>query len=519
MFLYCIYICINKGMGVMEEEKNINWDKVNVMEPQDKEQISIRLDRDIVEFFKADGLGYQAKINGVLKSYTVYKKEQMKQKGIVIDKYKINGSKALSGEITVSGSKNSVLAMMAASILVDGDVYLKNVPNLRDVDTMILLLEKLGAEVKHYPHKHELIINTENVNDTCAPYDIVRKMRATYYVLAPLVSRFKQAQVSLPGGCVIGARPMDLHITALKKLGCDIELKDGYIHASVKKNIHGGEIELINQNYSDWKKKYGFLMRSNGATIQTLLASVKGKGKTIIKNASLSPEVDDLINMLNKMGAKIERDKKEDRTIYVEGVSKLKGCEYEVIGDRIEAGTYACAAAITKSKVKISKINPDYLTAFLDKLEEMGVPVDRRDDFFVVDARNATLKAVDVNVLSYPEFPTDLQAQFMTVLTQAKGISKITENIWENRFMHVPELRRMGADIRVENSNAYITGNTELKGTSVMSSDLRASSSLVLAGLVAKGETEVLRIYHLDRGFERFEDKLQSVGADIKRIK
>lgn len=416
-----------------------------------------------------------------------------------MEKFVIIGGKKLSGSVEISGAKNSVLALMPATILASGTYKIYNTPDLRDVKTMSQVLMEMGIDVKF--ESHVLTINTENISKFEAPYELVKKMRASIYVLGPLVGRFGYARVSLPGGCAWGPRPVDLHIEGIRKLGAEIDLDSGYIVAKANQ-LHGTKIHLDKP--------------SVGATGNIMMASVLAKGTTVIENAAKEPEIVQLGEFLNSMGAKISglgTDK-----IEIEGVDELHPADVETIPDRIEAGTFLVAGAITSGKIKIEKCNPSHLEAVLIKLEDAGCHLNIGKDFVELEAPDE-IKPVDVTTAVYPGFPTDMQAQWIALMSIAKGTSVITETIFYDRFKHVPELVRLGADIEVNENVAIVRGVEKLKGAKVMSTDLRASASLILAGLVAEGKTEVLRIYHIDRGYERIEEKLQRLGAQIWREK
>jgi len=414
----------------------------------------------------------------------------------------IEGGDKLSGEVNISGAKNSALPIIAASLLTDKKVIIENVPKLDDIYTMIELVKYLGADVEF--NKSVLKIHTPKIKRIDAPYDIVRKMRASYYVLGALVGREQRAKVSLPGGCAIGPRPIDLHIKGLKDLGCEIKIDQGYINARCKK-LKGNEMNL-----------QGAKGTSVGATINVLLAASKASGITIINSAACEPEVVDVANFLASLGCKITGA--GTPKIIIRGDRPLKQTYYKIIPDRIETGTFAVAAAITRSKITIKNCKPEHLVSVLDKLEESGAQIEKsKNQISISGARQ--MRATDIFVAPYPGFPTDMQAQFMALLSIGSGTSTIKETIFENRFMQAMELSRMGADITIEGDTAVIRGVKRLSGAYVMASDLRASASLVLAGLVAKGRTIVRRIYHLDRGYEDFELKLQRLGVKIRREK
>lgn len=415
-----------------------------------------------------------------------------------MDKFVINGGKKLSGEVEISGAKNASLALMPASLLTNGTSVLKNTPELNDVFTMIKLLNYLGVQTEF--KDHILTLNTGNIVSQDAPYEHVKKMRASVYVLGPLVSRFGKAKVSLPGGCAWGPRPINLHLEGLKKMGAEIDLIGGYIIAKARK-LHGAKIN--------------FDISSVGATGNILMASVLAKGVTIINNAAMEPEIANLAVFLKKMGAKIEGIGTSSLTI--EGVDELKPVEIDTIPDRIEAGTLLIAVAITGGNIKI-KISPDYVNAILSKLEDSGCNIILNNNVINLSAAENGIIPTDAVTSIFPGFPTDMQAQWTAYMTLANGVSTVTDSIYIDRFKHVPELMRLGADITVNENSAVIKGVKKLTGAKVMSTDLRASAGLVLAGLAAEGKTEVLRVYHLDRGYQRIEEKLQKLGADIQRV-
>jgi len=415
-----------------------------------------------------------------------------------LDKFIINGSKVLKGELKVSGAKNASLALMPASILAAGKSSLKNTPELNDVFTMIKLLKHMGAEIEF--SNHVITIDTEKINDQTAPYEHVKKMRASVYVLGPLLGRFGKAKVSLPGGCAWGPRPINLHLDALKKMGAQINLVDGYIEANVKK-LRGANI------YFD--------ISSVGATGNILMASVLAKGTTIINNAAIEPEIANLAQYLRKMGAKI--DGIGTKTLTIEGVEDLHPVEIDTIPDRIEAGTLLIAAALTNGLITLKDISPDLLSAVLVKLEAAGCKIKVTANEITLDASDLEIIPTNVSTSIFPGFPTDMQAQWAAFMSLANGVSYVKDTIYFDRFKHVPELVRLGANITINENVAIIKGVEELQGAKVMSTDLRASASLVLAGLAAKGTTEVLRVYHLDRGYQRIEEKLHLLGANIIR--
>ena len=413
----------------------------------------------------------------------------------------IKGKRYLNGKILISGSKNATLPILAACIL-SNKIKLQNIPLVKDIFTMVELLEFIGLKVKIFKKQNTLeIVNNGNKINTLAPYKLVKTMRAGVLVLGSLLTKYKKAKVSLPGGCAIGTRPVDLHLLALKKLGAKIKIKDGYIIAEAKKGLKGSIIK--------------FPSISVGATENALLAAFNAKGKTILKNCAIEPEIKDLISFLIKLGAKI---KFSGRTIIInESVNKKLKTNHKVMFDRIEAGTYIIASALVGKKITIDRINPSIIKTEINLLKQIGVKI-KKNKSSVTILDNKNLKKINILTKPYPGFPTDLQAQLMVLLTQAEGTSKIKEDIFENRFMHVPELNRMGAKIETNNKIAIINGPTRLTGAEVMATDLRASVSLVLAGLVAENRTIINRIYHLDRGYEFLEKKLKSCKAEIRRV-
>ena len=428
-----------------------------------------------------------------------------------MDKIRIRGGQRLEGQIPISGAKNAALPLLAACLLTDETLVLRNLPHLADIATMTHLLAQHGAELSmagEHPgggHMgHVLKLCAAHIASTEAPYDIVRKMRASVLVLGPLLARCGQAGVSLPGGCAIGTRPVDMHIRGLETLGAEIELDDGYIVANAPDGLQGGVVV--------------FPTVSVGATENMLMAATLAKGEVVLENAAREPEVADLANCLNQMGARIEGIGSD--TLRIQGVARLSGTDYSVLPDRIEAATYAIAAAITGGDVELLGAQSETMEAVIAALEQAKVTVERTDCGIRVRADGATaLEGIDVTTAPYPGFPTDLQAQMMTLMTVANGAAMITETIFENRFQHVPELMRMGADITVKGATAMVRGDHDgLHGAPVMATDLRASVSLVLAGLAARGETTINRVYHLDRGYERLEEKLSGCGADIARL-
>ena len=422
-----------------------------------------------------------------------------------MDRIAITGGARLQGEIPISGAKNSAIKLMAASLLTEDALRLTNMPRLADTRFLGRLLQRLGVDVQESdgPDGPQTVLRTPEIVSAIAPYDLVRQMRASFNVLGPLVARAGHAKVSLPGGCTIGARPVDLHLKALEALGASIDLHEGYVYAQAPRGLKGAEIE--------------FPFVSVGATEHTLLAAVLAHGDTEIRNAAREPEIGDLAECLNAMGAKIEGA--GTAVIQVRGVPRLGGATHSVIPDRIETGTYAVAAAMAGGEVRLTRTRSDFIEALLAKMEEAGVEIERAADAVTVRRGPDRLRAVDVDTQPYPDFATDLQAQFMALMTVAEGESVIRETIFENRFMHAPELARLGAEISVHGGEARVKGVEQLYGAPVMATDLRASVSLVVAGLAARGETVVNRVYHLDRGYERLERKLHGLGADIRRAK
>ncbi|TDI84041.1 MAG: UDP-N-acetylglucosamine 1-carboxyvinyltransferase [Caldithrix sp.] len=414
-----------------------------------------------------------------------------------MDKIVINGGKRLKGQVKISGAKNAALPIMAATLLASGNFEIHNVPDLRDVKTMAHLLRIIGAQVDFA--NNSLRIDTCKCNFYEAPYELVKTMRASIYVLAPLLARFLEARVSLPGGCALGSRPVDLHLKGLEKLGAKIHLKKGYIFASAKR-LTGASIS--------------FAISSVGATGNILMAAVLAQGRTVIENASYEPEITALAEFLVKMGANIEGIGTGRLTI--RGVDHLNPVEYTVIPDRIETGTYLMAAAITGGEVELTDTDPKIVTSLVSKLRDCDVLIEEADSKIYCKAPNQ-IKPVGITTAPYPGFPTDLQAQWMTLMCVANGSSIITDTIFADRFTHVAELRRLGAEIKRDKSSAVVAGTDNLNGAPVMSTDLRAGASLVLAGLKAQGRTDVLRVYHIDRGYEKIEEKLKLLGADIWR--
>ena len=416
-----------------------------------------------------------------------------------MEKLLITGGKPLTGEVKISGAKNSVLPILAASLLTGEEVIIGNVPHLQDVTTTISLLTEMGAKIS-IDEKMKVSIDASSVNKFYAPYEMVKTMRASILVLGPLLAKFGEAKVSLPGGCAIGSRPVNLHIEGLKAMGANIKVVDGYIVAKAKK-LKGAKISFSTATVT--------------GTENIMMAAALASGKTVIKNAAKEPEIIDLANCLRLMGAKIEGD--GSSIIIINGVNKLKGCNYDVLPDRIETATFLVAAAITRGKLTLTHTRPDTIKIVIDKLRKAGARVSIKNDIIILEAKSQ-LDAVNITTNPYPDFPTDMQAQFIALNAISKGKSRVVESVFENRFMHVQELIRMGADIDINGNTAIINGVKGLTGAPVMATDLRASASLILAGLVANGETIVDRIYHIDRGYECIEEKLTKIGASIKRL-
>lgn len=416
-----------------------------------------------------------------------------------MEKFRVQGRTRLSGEVTISGAKNAALPILFASLLAEEPVELQNVPKLKDIDTTIKLLRQLGVKIKN---NDSIFVDASGVNKYCAPYDLVKTMRASIWALGPLVARFGKGQVSLPGGCAIGARPVDLHITGLEQLGAKIKLEEGYVKASVQERLKGAHIVMDKV--------------SVGATVTIMSAATLAKGTTIIENAAREPEIVDTAAFLNTLGAKISGAGTDHITI--DGVERLRGGVYRVLPDRIETGTFLVAAAISGGKIVCSKTHPDTLDAVLAKLREAGADIVIGQDWISLDMHGKRPKAVTLRTAPHPGFPTDMQAQFSLLNLVSEGTGIITETIFENRFMHIPELIRMGAHAEIESNTVICHGVKQLSGAQVMATDLRASASLVLAGCIADGVTIIDRIYHIDRGYERIEDKLRVLGANIERI-
>lgn len=419
-----------------------------------------------------------------------------------MDSIVVTGGSALQGQIPIAGAKNACLALMPATLLTEEPLTLMNAPRLSDIKTMTLLLQSLGAEVQSLQEGRVIAMSSLGPVNTTAEYDIVRKMRASNLVLGPLLAREGHAIVSLPGGCAIGARPMDIHITALEAMGAEIDLRDGYLHAKTSGGLKGAKVPLR--------------FASVGATENVLMAATLAKGTTVIENAAREPEIVDLAACLTKMGAQI--DGAGTSTITIQGVDRLGGATHPVVTDRIELGTYMLAPAICGGEVECLGGRMDLVESFAEKLDAAGISVEETADGLKVARKNGRVSAIDVRTETFPGFPTDLQAQMMALLCTADGVSHLEETIFENRFMHAPELMRMGAEIDVQGGTATVSGVERLKGAPVMATDLRASVSLILAGLAAEGETVVNRVYHLDRGYEHVEEKFQAVGAKIERV-
>ncbi len=416
-----------------------------------------------------------------------------------MDRTVITGGTPLRGEVEISGAKNAALPILASTILGGGECVIANLPRVADVLTMGKLLGILGAKVQHEGNR--AVINADTISSTQAPYDLVKTMRASVLVLGPLLARWGEATVSMPGGCAIGSRPVNLHLAGLAKMGAEVSMEHGYIRAKAKR-LKGAQI------YCDTPTVTG--------TENLMMAASLAEGTTVIENAAKEPEIVDLADFLVKRGARIVGAGTD--VITIEGVRELYGSDHDVIPDRIETGTYLVAGAITRGAVTLNRCRPNHLDALLMKLREAGVELKVEQDRIHLNAASR-LKGIDIRTLPYPGFPTDMQAQMVALMTAAEGTSVITETVFESRFMHVEELRRMGAEIKIEGTRAVVTGPTKLTGAPVMASDLRASAGLVLAGLVAEGTTEILRVYHLDRGYERMEEKLRGLGATIARQK
>jgi UDP-N-acetylglucosamine 1-carboxyvinyltransferase len=418
-----------------------------------------------------------------------------------LDKLAIQGGKQLSGELRISGAKNAALPILAATLLADGPVIIRNLPHLHDVTTMIELLGCMGVELV-IDEKLSVEVNVKTISNYSAPYELVKTMRASILVLGPMLAHFGKARVSFPGGCAIGSRPIDLHLRGLESMGATINVKGGYINAEVNGRLQG--VRIIME------------MVTVGGTENIMMAATLAQGQTVIENAAREPEVVDLAKCLIAMGAKISGHGTD--TIVIDGVDRLPGCTYDVMPDRIETGTYLVAAAATRGRIKLKDTCPEYLEVVLQKLREAGAIIAVGKDWISLDMKGRRPRAVNIKTAPYPGFPTDMQAQFMAMNTVADGTAAITETVFENRLIQTHEMNRMGASISIEGNTAMIFGQSSLQGAPVMATDLRASASLIIAGLVAAGETCVDRIYHIDRGYECIEEKLQLLGADIRRL-
>jgi len=419
-----------------------------------------------------------------------------------MDKFLISGGGPLSGEIRISGSKNAALPILAATLLADSEISLANVPALKDISTMVALLRTLGLGIE-VQGEHVVVVDPNTITSYTAPYELVKTMRASILVLGPLLARYGEANVSFPGGCAIGSRPVDIHLRGLEAMGASIEIDGGYIRARSNGRLKGCH----------------FLMDTVtvGGTENLLMAAVLADGKTVLENAAREPEIVDLANLLVAMGAKIEGI--GTSTLTIQGVERLSGCRYSVMPDRIETGTYLVAAAATRGSIKLTATSVSILEAVIVKLEEAGAHITHGDDWIALDMQGRRPRAVSLRTAPYPAFPTDMQSQFMAMNAVAEGVSHITETIFENRLVQVAELNRMGAHIELEHNTAIVHGVERLKAAPVMASDLRASASLVIAGLVAEGETLIDRIYHIDRGYEAIEAKFHALGAEIRRVR
>ncbi len=417
-----------------------------------------------------------------------------------MEKLLIDGGHALQGEVRISGAKNAVLPILAATLLADSPMYIANVPHLQDVTTTMELLGRMGVSLT-LDERMNIEVDSGTIDELFAPYEVVKTMRASILVLGPLLARFGQAEVSLPGGCAIGSRPVNLHLRGLEAMGATIEVKGGYIHAKSKR-LNGAHLVMDNVTVT--------------GTENLMMAATLAQGTTIIENAAREPEVTDLANCLSAMGANIEGAGTD--TITIHGVKNLNGCKYNVLADRIETGTFLVAAAITGGHVKLKNTQPQLLESVLQKLEKAGATINCGDDWIEIDMRDRRPKSINIRTAPYPAFPTDMQAQFTALNCIAEGSGTITESVFENRFMHVQEMQRMGAKIKVEGNTAIVTGVDKLVAAPVMATDLRASASLILAGLIAEGQTVVDRIYHIDRGYECIEEKLAQLGANIRRV-
>jgi len=418
-----------------------------------------------------------------------------------MDRLEVFGAKKLKGSVRISGSKNAALPILAASILSNKKIILKNLPNVKDIETMIKLLESIGSIVKYSKKKNLAIIQNKNKLKTFASYNLVKTMRAGILLLGPMLARYGNAKVSTPGGCTIGVRPIDMHLKALAKLGVNYKIVDGYVYAYSKKKLKGTKIK--------------FPKISVGATENLIIASSMAEGSTLLSNCAIEPEIKDLVNFINCIGGKIKWIGK--RTLKIYGVNNFKKNEYTIMPDRIEAGTYLVAAGVTEGNLKILGINPNIIKTEIDILKKIGLKIKTEKEIIRISGIK-NIKNINLKTAPYPGFPTDLQAQLMVLLCKSKKISVIKEEIFENRFMHVAELNRMGAKIKTKGNKAFIEGNTSFKGAELMATDLRASVSLILAALTAKEKTTINRIYHLDRGYEQIEKKLRKLGANIRRV-
>lgn len=417
-----------------------------------------------------------------------------------MEKLLIDGGRPLQGEVRISGAKNAVLPILASTLLANGPMCIANIPHLQDVTTTMELLGRMGVSLT-VDERMDIEVNSDSIQDLFAPYEVVKTMRASILVLGPLLARFGRAEVSLPGGCAIGSRPVNLHLRGLEAMGAEIEVKGGYIHAKTKR-LKGAHLVLDNVTVT--------------GTENLMMAATLAKGTTIIENAAREPEVTDLANCLIAMGAEIEGAGTDKITI--QGVETLHGCKYHVLADRIETGTFLVAAAITSGHIKLKNTQPQLVESIIQKLEQSGASIECGADWIEIDMRGRRPKSINVRTAPYPAFPTDMQAQFTALNCIAEGAGMITETVFENRFMHVQEMQRMGAKIKVEGNTAIVTGVDQLVAAPVMATDLRASASLILAGLVAEGQTIVDRIYHIDRGYECIEEKLAQLGANIRRV-
>ena len=418
-----------------------------------------------------------------------------------MDKLEVFGARKLKGQIKISGSKNAALPILASTILSNKKVYLTNLPRVKDIETMIILLESLGSKVKYLKNKNSILIHNDRKIKTFVAYNLVKTMRAGILVLGPMLARFGKAKVSTPGGCSIGIRPIDIHLKSLVKLGVKYKIIDGYVHAYSNKKLKGTKIK--------------FPKISVGATENLIIASSMAEGKTILSNCAIEPEIKDLVNFINSIGGNIKWIGK--RTLRIFGVNKFRESKYEIMPDRIEAGTYLIAGAITQGNIKVTGIDPNIIKTEIDILKKIGAKIHlEKKQITIIGSK--IIKNINIKTSPYPGFPTDLQAQLMVLLCKAKKYSVIVENIFENRFMHVAELNRMGAKIKTKGNKAIISGNTNFQGAEVMATDLRASVSLIIAALTSREKSIINRIYHLDRGYEQIEKKLRKLGAKIKRI-